>query len=113
MAHIFRSSGIPWQPHPTLAGIRIKSLENSRTLPTASVTLVQVDPAGIIELHVHEESSETAVILSGNGVLSLPDGEVTLGPGDGVTVPPKTLHGLRNAGNEPVQILAVHIPPLM
>ena len=112
-AHLFQSSRIDWQPHPTLKGIRIKSLENSQTFSKASVTLVQVDPGGVIEPHLHEQSHETAFVLSGKSVLTLPEGEVPLGAGDGVTVPPKTLHALRNTGTEPVMILAVHMPPLM
>ena len=112
-AHIFRSGPIAWQPHPKLAGIRIKSLENSQTHPEASVTLVEVAPGGVIELHLHETNFETAYLISGEAVLSLPEGEVALGLGDGVTVPPKTPHALRNTGPEPVRILAMHIPPLM
>src|SRR5712692_652373 len=112
-AHIFRSSSIEWQPHPRLQGLRIKSLDNSQTYSEASVTLVQVDPGAVIELHSHEKEHETAFILSGQGVLSLPEGEMVLEKGDGVTVPPKTVHGLRNTGKEPMQILAVHIPPMM
>ena len=112
-AHVFRSGSIEWQPHPRLQGLRIKSLENSQTYSEASVTLVQVDPGVVIELHSHEQGHETAFVLSGQGVLSLPEGELVLEKGDGVTVPPKTIHGLRNTGQEPMQILAVHIPPMM
>ncbi len=112
-AHIFRSSSLGWQPHPRLRGIGIKSLENSETYPRASVTLLQVGPGVVIEAHAHEQATEIVFILSGQGILSLPEGEVTLGPGDGVTVPPTTVHALRNVGQEPMQILAVavHIPP--
>ncbi len=112
-AHFFHSGSIEWQPHPRLPGLKIKSLENSETYSEASVTLVQVDPGAVIEPHLHEQSHETALILAGQGVLSLPEGEVALEKGDGVTVPPKTIHGLRNTGPEPMQILAVHIPPMM
>ena len=57
-----RSSG---QPHPKLAGIRIKSLINSSTFSQASLTLVEVAPAGVIELHSHENGYEMAFVLSG------------------------------------------------
>jgi mannose-6-phosphate isomerase-like protein (cupin superfamily) len=112
-AHVFQSGSMGWQPHPLLRGIHIKSLENSQTYSEASVTLVQVDPGGVIELHSHEQAHETAFVLSGQGVLSLPEGEVALATGDGVTVPPRTTHGLRNTGPLPMQLLAVHIPPMM
>jgi mannose-6-phosphate isomerase-like protein (cupin superfamily) len=112
-AHFFHASEMGWQSHPTIRGIHIKSLENKNTLETASVTLVEVDPGGVIEPHLHEQSSETAYVISGQAVLTLPEGEVTLSAGDGVTVPARTLHALRNTADHPVQILAVHIPPTL
>ena len=112
-AHLFHTSKMEWQSHPAIRGIRIKSLENKNTLQTASVTLIEVDPGGEIEPHLHEQSSETAYVMSGRAVLTLPDGDVTLTAGDGVTVPPRTLHSLRNSADEPVEILAVHIPPTL
>jgi mannose-6-phosphate isomerase-like protein (cupin superfamily) len=112
-AHLFHAGTTEWQPHPKLRGIRIKSLENSGTFEKASVTLVQIDPGGVIEPHSHESNFETAYVISGNGVLTLPDGDLPLGPGDGVTVPPQTIHSLRNTGHQPIEILAVHIPPMM
>ena len=111
--HFFHATEMEWQPHPTIPGIRIKSLENRRTFEPASVTLVQVDPGGVIAPHLHEQSSETAYVISGRAVLTLPEGDVTLASGDGVTVPARTLHSLRNAADEPVEILAVHIPPTL
>lgn len=111
--HLYRSATVDWQPHPTLRGIRVKSLENRGTWPEASVTLVEVDAGGVIELHVHQENYESAYVLSGDGLLHVPEGDVTITAGDGVTIPPQTLHGLENTGSEPMRILAVHIPPLM
>ena len=77
------------------------------------MTLVEVDAGGVIELHVHQENYESAYVLSGDGLLHVPEGDVTIQAGDGVTIPPQTLHGLENTGSEPMRILAVHIPPLM
>lgn len=111
--HVYRSANLDWQPHPTLRGIRVKSIENRSTWPEASVTLVEVDPGGVIELHVHEQSYESAYVLSGDGLLHVPEGDVVVTAGDGVTVPPKTIHGLENTGSEPMRLLAVHVPPLM
>ena len=111
--HLFQASQLDWEPHPRLCGVRIKSLENSSTFDQASVTLVQLDAGGIIEPHSHENGYETAYVISGRGLLTLPDGDVELGAGDGVTVPPRTVHSLRNTGDQTIEILAVHIPPLM
>ena len=111
--HVYSSNRAEWQPHPTLPGIRVQSLENRHTWAEASVTLVEVAPGGVIVEHLHQTNFESAYILAGAGLLHLPAGDVQIGPGDGVTVPPQTLHGLENTGSETMRILAVHIPPLM
>src|SRR5687767_5139920 len=111
--HLYSSNAAEWQPHPTLPGIRVLSLENQHTWANASVTLVEVAPGGVIVEHLHQTNFESAYILSGEGLLHLPDGDIHVGSGDGVTVPPQTLHGLENIGPDPMRILAVHIPPLM
>jgi mannose-6-phosphate isomerase-like protein (cupin superfamily) len=74
---------------------------------------VEVDPGGVIEQHLHEQSFESAYVLSGQGLLHVPEGDVSIRAGDGVTIPPQTVHGLENTGTEAMRILAVHIPPLM
>ena len=110
---LFNAAEIDWQPHPKLAGIRVKSLINSSTFKQASLTLVEVAPGGVIELHSHENGYEMALVLSGAGVLSLPNGELPLAAGRGVNVPPATMHAVKNTGDEAMQILAVHLPPIM
>lgn len=111
--HLFQSAGVKWQPHPTIPGIQMKSLQNRSVSPPASVILVEVSSGGEIIPHMHDENYETAYILSGFTMLTLPSGEHRLGSGDGVTVPPGTLHSLRNIGDGPCLILAYHLPPLL
>jgi len=110
--HLFRSDDVEWQPHPTLPGLRLKSLQNRSVSSLASVSLVEVAVGGEIVPHIHEESHETAYILDGSAVLTIPSGEQNLKSGDGVTIPPRTLHALRNTSDTPCRILAVHMPPL-
>ena len=111
--HLYSSKSASWQPHPTLPGIRVQSLENRSTWPEASVTLVELAPGGMIVEHLHETNFESAYVMAGEGLLHLPEGKVSISVGDGVTVPPKTLHALENVGATPMRLLAVHIPPLM
>lgn len=111
--HLYSANPENWRPHPILPGIRIQSFETSASWPGASVTLVEVAPGGVIVEHQHETNYESAYVLSGKGLLHLPDGDVRIGPGDGVTIPPKTPHALENAGDEPMRLFAVHIPPLV
>jgi mannose-6-phosphate isomerase-like protein (cupin superfamily) len=112
-AHLFRSENVGWQPHPTLPGIRLKSLQNRSVSSLASVSLVEVSAGGEIVPHSHDQAHETAYIVDGIAVLTLPSGEHALKSGDGVTVPPGTTHSLRNTGDGPCRILAVHMPPLL
>lgn len=110
--HLFRASSTEWRDHPTLPGIRIQALQDSTFSPPSSVSMVQVEPSGEILPHFHADQHETAIILSGSAILTLPSGDHPLSPGDGVTVPPGVMHSLRNQGTEPVRILAFHMPPL-
>jgi mannose-6-phosphate isomerase-like protein (cupin superfamily) len=91
----------------------LKSFQNRSVSDLASVILVEVAVRGEIVPHSHEESHETAYILDGTAVLTLPSGEHSLRSGDGVTIPPRTTHSLRNTGDGPCRILAVHMPPLL
>lgn len=111
--HLFQTDEVEWQPHPTLPGIRLKSLQNRAVSSLASVSLVEVAVGGEIVPHMHQEAHETAYLLEGTAVLTLPSGEEVLKSGDGVTVPPQTVHSLRNTGDGPCRILAVHMPPLL
>lgn len=110
--HLFQTGAVDWQAHPTIPGIRLKSLQSKAVSALAGVSLVEVAVDGEIVPHVHDVSYETAYLLEGSAVLTLPSGDRTLHTGDGVTVPPGTLHSLKNTGSEPCRILAVHMPPL-
>lgn len=111
--HLYSFNSANWKPHPTLPGIQIQSFESSASWPEASVTLVEVAPGGVIVEHQHEVNFESAYVLTGRGLLHLPGDDIHISTGDGVTIPPKTLHGLENVGLEPMRLLAVHIPPLV
>ena len=74
---------------------------------------MQVAAGGMIAQHVHEQASETAFVLAGTGMLTLGSTEIALQPGSGVTVAPGTPHSLRNTGDVPLELIAVHSPPLL
>jgi mannose-6-phosphate isomerase-like protein (cupin superfamily) len=111
-SHLFDANLLEWRPHPQLAGILIKPLASRATHPGASVLLVQVAVGGVIGLHTHEQATETAFVLTGEGMLTLGDTEIALQRGAGVTVAPGTPHSLRNTGELPMELIAIHTPPL-
>ena len=67
------SSGSRIQRYLAFAFNRLKI---ASTWSEASVTLVEVAPAGMIVEHLHETNFESAYVLAGNGLLHLPDGDV-------------------------------------
>lgn len=74
--------------------------------------MVQVGVGDVIETHVHETETETVWILSGRGRLILGNDEQIVETGMGVTIPPGLSHSLHNTEGKPIEIFAVHIPPL-
>src|SRR5438046_1497907 len=67
--HIVNLEQIPWQPHPTIPGVLTKVFENRASHPHVDVMLAQVAVGGAIPWHVHENASETAYVLKGEGKL--------------------------------------------
>lgn len=111
-AHFFDANTMEWTAHPLFPEIRIKALETQETHPAASVMLVHVAVGGVIDTHVHEKETETAYVLAGRGRLTLGDDETVLEAGTGVTVPAGLPHSLHNSGDVPMELIAVHIPPV-
>jgi mannose-6-phosphate isomerase-like protein (cupin superfamily) len=74
--------------------------------------LVQIAVGGIIETHTHKVETETAYFYSGQGRLVVGEEEQLLQAGSGVTIPPGLPHSLHNVGQEPIELIAIHIPPV-
>lgn len=73
----------------------------------SSVFIVRTPPGGFVELHTHPYS-ETFVILRGRGRWTAGDQVTEPEPDSIVVVPPETLHGFRNIGDEPLLVVSVH-----
>ena len=117
--HLFDLNTTEWADHPTLPGLKIKGLEGRATHPHLSYMLVRVAKGGVIPRHVHDEATETVLIFSGRGDLYLGVDEndiaadiVPLAPGCGASVPPGMYHSVYNRAEEPLEILAIHTPPI-
>ncbi len=117
-AHLFDINTIAWTDHPTLPGLQVKGLEGRATHPHLSLMLVRVEVGGVIPRHAHDVATETALVVAGQGELCLDVDEaghagrvVAFTPGVGVSVPPGLYHSVRNVGDAPLEILAIHTPP--
>lgn len=111
-AHVFDANAMEWMAHSLFPHIQTKVFETRASHPWASVMLVRIAPGQVIETHVHEKETETAYFLAGEGLLSHGDAETTVHPGMGVSVPPGLPHSIRSLGEAPLEILAVHMPPI-
>lgn len=104
------------------AKIAILDLEAMRRSPTAwlfeggragagiSMFIVRTPPGGIVELHTHPYP-ETFLLLEGHGRWTAGEEVVELEPEHMLVVPPHTLHGFRNIGEQPLLVVSVHEAP--
>ena len=72
-----------------------------------SIFIVRTPPGGFVNLHTHPYS-ETFVVLRGRGRWTAGDQVTEPEPDSIVVVPPETLHGFRNIGDEPLLVVSVH-----
>src|SRR5215831_20727555 len=116
MLHIVQFADIPWQAHPTIAGVLTKVFENRDSHGLCDALLAQVAPGGKIPWHVHETASETAYVVQGTGtILCAPaQGQVdncqqtALTPSTALTVRSGVWHSVLNTGDEPLIMFAFH-----
>jgi len=66
----------------------------------------EVEPNGYTPLHKHPWEHEVFV-LEGSGVVVGPDGEVPIGPGTVVFIPPNELHQFRNTGSSVLKFICL------
>lgn len=72
-----------------------------------SMFVVRQNPGGFVPLHWHPYP-ETFLVIAGRGRWTAGDVVEELGPDDMIVVPPETLHGFRNLGDEALHVVSVH-----
>ena len=107
---------LPWQAHPTIAGIETKFFQNEAAFAPRDVLVATVTENGEIPWHVHATDSELAYVLQGSGTLSYapdeshePSFEIALHAGAAIVVPPTVWHRVLNMGAEDLLIFAIHM----
>lgn len=69
---------------------------------------------GALPVHRHDKSEEIAYFLSGEGTLTVYDGDqpkdVPVGPGYVAYTPPGSWHAIKNTGDEPLTLVFATIP---
>ena len=108
---IVREEEVAWGPHWSYPRVQTKLMLGKADQPEFSVHRVRLEPGAEISLHIHQPSAETFYIISGTGLCLSQGGEVPFGPGFLGLAPSGYVHGLRNNGTEPVELLAIFSPP--
>lgn len=109
---IVDATAVAWTPHPRFAGISMRVLLTSADNPYANVNVVRVPVGAEVGRHLHPTQIETVYVLAGQSVLTLGETEHSLPAGSIAAIPIGVEHSLRNAGDEPVELLAFFTPPL-
>jgi mannose-6-phosphate isomerase-like protein (cupin superfamily) len=69
-------------------------------------------PAGCAEVrHYHQYSEQFFYVLSGVATIEVADKAHTLHPQQGIHIPAKTPHQLKNTGNRELNFIVVSTPP--
>ena len=110
--NIVKVDEVAWEPHPRFSALQVKVLESKATHPHASVMLVKVDVGGVIPEHSHAIETETAYVMAGDGVLTVDGMEYPFGAGINTSIPIGAKHSVRNTGDVPLMLYAVHTPPI-
>jgi mannose-6-phosphate isomerase-like protein (cupin superfamily) len=61
--------------------------------------------------HLHDGFEECIYVLKGTGITLSESGEIPIGPGDVVLIPPNEKHMMRNNGSEPLVLLCFFSTP--
>lgn len=78
--------------------------------PNISVIQERVPPGASETMHYHERAHQFFYVLSGQACLELPTGDVRFDAGQGVHVPPGTLHRFYNDADVDVEFLVFSTP---
>jgi len=92
-------------------GCRILEVWNQALDPELSVARARVPPGVTTRLHRLAGTVERYLILSGQGLMALPDGNTwAVGPGDLIHIPANVPQRITNGGTEDLVFLALCTP---
>jgi mannose-6-phosphate isomerase-like protein (cupin superfamily) len=100
-------------PFITKDGSEIRSILDRTNSGAANQSLAEATllPGAATEAHRHPTTEEIYYILRGAGLMRVEAEERAVGPGDGILIPPGSLHQIRNTGPEPLVFLCCCAPP--
>jgi mannose-6-phosphate isomerase-like protein (cupin superfamily) len=98
-------------PFTTKDGSTIRSILDRTNAPVQNQSLAEASlPTGAAtQLHFHKFSEEIYFILEGAGSMTIDGQSRTVGPGDGILIPPGAWHTLQ--ASSPMRFLCCCAPP--
>ncbi len=76
----------------------------------ASVIKERMPPGAAEQLHLHEKSRQFFYILSGIATFFILNEKLIVSHGEGLEIPPKVAHRIRNEGAEPLDFILFSYP---
>jgi quercetin dioxygenase-like cupin family protein len=64
-----------------------------------------------VDPHTHADHVDAFYVLEGQVEFRVGDGSHVAGPGTFLAAPPNTVHGFRNADDQPIRLFNLHAPP--
>jgi mannose-6-phosphate isomerase-like protein (cupin superfamily) len=100
-------------PFITKDGSEIRAILDRTNSRVANQSLAEatLSPGGTTEAHRHPHTEELYYILRGQGLMQVEEEERAVHPGDGILIPPGSLHQIRNTAAEPLVFLCCCAPP--
>ncbi len=107
---IIRSAEQEEDLHPDHQLYFVRDVVVAATGAGLSLQRGRIEPGGEIVGHCHEQNL-TVYILSGDVTCYLGEEENLLGAGSCVVVGAGIVHGFKNCGDKPVEMILVFVPP--
>lgn len=101
-----------FQEHPKFDGVKIAKLISSNESSAVSVSQLEIAPGVEVPVHTHEMQLDSIYVLSGQGEAYFNGTWQKISAGDYILAPAQAEHGVRNTGDEPMQLFVHHSPPL-
>lgn len=107
------SNALEWRPHPNPKNLNVsmKTMVDAQTNPLATVHRVRIAVGGEIVPHIHEKSAESFFITAGRARCTMGETTTEFHAGSLGYAPMGIRHGLKNIGDEDVELVAIFTPP--
>ncbi len=112
MAIFINHEEIIFQDHPMFQGVKIAKLAGKQDGSPIGVSLLRIGQGVEIPVHTHESSVDSVYCTRGSGEMFHDGSWSRIEKGGYCLVPAGEEHGVRNTGDQSMELFIVHCPPL-